>query len=320
VIALQHLIMALLVAAPEGPEPPVREEAAASPRDADTPLEVAAPEQAEGPEVAPEPAKVEVYEGPVERDGPPFYREEDLEELRARYGIEKTPPKTARKAKWRCLIADPTCGFSFEIAATAAYARRFRQGNVSDTEDVLRWNSARAQYDLWLDIPAVVETRGRFRYTRMTMGPKGGVVASDTGDVWGNVGFATRYWFGRGAWAPALEFTSALTFGVMRRQTKNLPPDEDPSYRMRRSPVGFSADIGFGLGGFGALVIGGQYESPLAREDVPEELRVSAGGTFYVGFRGNIVWGVPAAAAVTAHAMALRYGCHPDDKEDGKCP
>jgi len=66
--------------------------------------------------------------------------------------------------------------------------------------------------------------------------------------------------------------------------------------------VGFQADVGFGLGGFGAIVVGGQYDSPLAREDVPEEYRVYSSGMFYVGFRGNILWGGPAVAAVAAHA------------------
>jgi hypothetical protein len=254
------------------------------------------------------------------REGPPYYDDEDIERLRARYGIDPDPPETARTAAWRCVIADPTCGFSVELNATSAYALRFRQGTVTDTSDVHRWNSGRAQYDLWLNIPALVETEGSFRYTKMTMGPKGGVIASDTGDLWGNVGLASRWWFGRGRWAPALEFTSALTFSAMRRNTRNLPPGEEPSYEMRRSPVGFAADIGFGLGGFGAIVVGGQYDSPLAKEDVPEDLRVSAGGMFYVGFRGNIVWGVPAAAAVATHALSLRRGCMPDDRDGGTCP
>jgi hypothetical protein len=60
----------------------------------------------------------------------------------------------------------------------------------------------------------MVETRGKFRYTRLSLGPKGGVVASDNKDIWGNVGIAGRYWFSRKRFAPALEFTSALVFKV----------------------------------------------------------------------------------------------------------
>ena len=61
-----------------------------------------------------------------------------------------------------------------------------------------------------------------------------------------------------------------------------------------------------GLGGFGALVVGGQFDSPMAREDIPERERIYASGMFFVGFRGNIVWGVPAAAVVATHALTER--------------
>src|SRR5690606_33284304 len=74
----------------------------------------------------------------------------------------------------------------------------------------------------------------------------------------------------------------------------------------RRSPVGVHADIGFGLGGFGAIVVGGQYDSPLAREDLPEQFRISSSGMFYVGFRGNIIWGGPAAAAFGTQVATTR--------------
>ena len=70
--------------------------------------------------------------------------------------------------------------------------------------------------------------------------------------------------------------------------------------------MGFTADIGVGLGGFGAIVLGGQFDSPLAREDVPEVARTPAAGVFYIGFRGNILWGAPAALGVATHAGALR--------------
>jgi hypothetical protein len=158
---------------------------------------------------------------------------------------------------------------------------------------------------VWLDFPILVETEGRHRYTRMTMGPKGGVIASDTGDLWGNVGMATRYWLGRGRWAPAIEFTSALAF-KMRGRVKDPNGGYKSGYHMERGPVGFTADVGFSIGGFGAIVVGGQYDSPLAREEVPEPFHTSAGGMVFVGFRGNILWGGPAAAAIVTHGVVQR--------------
>jgi hypothetical protein len=62
---------------------------------------------------------------------------------------------------FRCWIADPACGFVVELNATSAYAHRLRQGSVDMPNDVNRWNSARIQYDIWLSIPTVVETRGK---------------------------------------------------------------------------------------------------------------------------------------------------------------
>jgi hypothetical protein len=235
----------------------------------------------------------------AERPGPPFYTEADLAELRQVHQVEPTSPPPREPVRWRCLIADPTCRHSFEVQAMGAYALRARQGDVN-TGTVDRWHSARAQYDLWLSLPALVETEGKNRYTRMSLGPKGGVVFSDTGDLWGNVGIAGRYWLGRGRWAPSIEFTSALTFKLATREAASDAAAE--RFRMQRGPVGFQADVGFGLGGFGALVVGGQYDSPLAREDVPDVYRVYSSGMFFVGFRGNILWGGPAAAAVAAHA------------------
>jgi hypothetical protein len=156
----------------------------------------------------------------------------------------------------------------------------------------------------------MTETRGKARYTRMTLGPKGGVIFSDTGSLWGNLGLAVRYWFGRGRWAPTLEFTSALSYKLGSRPTRDLGGAK-PKFEMTRGPVGFTADVGFGLGGFGAIVIGGQYDSPLAREEVPEQFRVSAAGMFFVGFRGNILWGGPAAAAILTHGLTQRYAAEP---------
>jgi hypothetical protein len=231
--------------------------------------------------------------------GPPFYTPADMQALRQRHGLEADPPTIERKPKFRCWVADPTCGFVIELNATSAYAMRVRQGSVNQANDFARWNSARVQYDVWFSIPTMVETRGKFRYTRLSLGPKGGVVASDNKDIWGNVGIAGRYWFSRKRFAPALEFTSALVFKVAGINRAG-------NFDNVRGPMGFTADIGFGIGGFGSLIVGGQFDSPLAREDVPDVERVSAAGMFFLGFRGNIVWGAPAAIAVGTHAAANR--------------
>ncbi|MEM9459580.1 MAG: hypothetical protein AAGF11_35715 [Myxococcota bacterium] len=235
----------------------------------------------------------------TERSGPPYYTEGDLAELRERHEVEIDSPPPPPAVRWRCLIADPTCRHSFEVQTMGGYALRARQGDVS-RGTVDRWHSARAQYDFWVSLPALTETVGKSRFTRMSLGPKGGVTFSDTGDLWGNLGIATRYWLGRGRWAPSIEITSALSFKLATREARTDADSE--AFRMQRGPVGFQADVGFGLGGFGAIVVGGQYDSPLAREDVPEEYRLVSSGMFYVGFRGNILWGGPAAAAVAAHA------------------
>lgn len=281
--------------APE-PEPPVAE----------------APAEPEPPADSDVPAEGEVFTvaAGAEGDGPPYYDQEDEAALRERYGLEHPSKEPPRQAKWRCLVADPTCGTNFEVNATSAYAYRGRQGDVRGGNSNPRWHSGRAQYDLWVNLPVMVETLGRQRFTRMTMGPKGGVIFSDTGSLWGNLGIAVRYWFGRGRFAPTLEFSSALSYRMGGRPTNNLG-GEKPKFRMTRGPVGFTADVGFGLGGFGAIVLGGQYDSPLAREDLPEQFRVSAGGTFFLGFRGNIVWGAPAAAAALTHGMTQRYAAEP---------
>ena len=244
-----------------------------------------------------------VAEAPLEPtppvvEGPPFYTDADMVALRDRYDLTPLPTEAPRKARWRCLIADPTCTFNVEVNATSAYAFRVQQGSPA-SDAISRWHSGRSQYDVWVNLPAVVETHGKYRYTRLSLGPKGGVIVSDSKTLWGNAGLAMRYWFGRGRWAPTLELSSALTFRLTTE-------DMDGAIGTRRSPIGVTADIGFGLGGFGALIIGGQYDSPLAREDVSEVARVYPSGMFFVGFRGNIVWGAPAAAAVGTTALSQR--------------
>jgi hypothetical protein len=278
---------------------PAPTDLAAEPAPTDVAAEPAPTDVAAEPDAAATPQAEGELRVAAERPGPPYYTEADLAELRARHKVDPASPPPREPVRWRCLIADPTCRHTFEVQAMGGYALRARQGDVS-RGTVDRWHSARVQYDFWLGLPALVETEGKNRYTRMSLGPKGGAVFSDTGDLWGNLGIAARYWLGRGRWAPSIEITSALTFKLATREPAGDAAAE--RFRMQRGPVGFQADVGFGLGGFGALVVGGQYDSPLAREDVPEEFRVVSSGMFFVGFRGNILWGGPVAAAVAAHA------------------
>jgi hypothetical protein len=242
-------------------------------------------------------------EGPVEADTDRrHYTDADMDRLRERYELRPDPRVEPRKPKWRCLIPDPNCGFGIEVLATTAYAYRARQGNVAVDGVFTDWHSARIAYDLWLDFPAHTQTVGTYKFTRLTLGPKIGVVASDNQDVWGNMGVALRYWFGTGQWSPALEFTSALSFKLLGQNGNG------DAIMTRRSPVGVTADIGLSVGGWGAIILGGQYDSPLAREEIPEKFRVSAAGQVFVGFRGNILWGAPAAASVGTHVAIQRSG------------
>jgi hypothetical protein len=234
-----------------------------------------------------------------ETSGPPYYTEADIDRLRARYNLPPDPRVEPRKPKWRCLIPDPMCGFGVELTATTAYAYRARQGDISVERSFYDWHSARVAYDVWINFPAYTETVGTHKFTRLTLGPKVSVVASDNQDLWGNFGVALRYWFGTRKWSPALEFTSALSFKLIGEDAGMTLP--------QRSPIGISADIGINLGGWGALIVGGQYDTPLAREELPEKFRVSAGGQVFFGFRGNILWGAPAAAAVGTH-IAIQRG------------
>ncbi len=227
------------------------------------------------------------------------YTLEDLDRLRARYGIDPDPREDVKAPDFRCLVPDPRCGFTVELVATTAYAYRIRQGDISVSDDNQRWHSGRIAYDFWLDLPAVVAIRGNTKFTRLTLGPKGGVIASDSDDLWGNVGLAGRYWFGRGAWSPALEFTTALTFRLREQ-------DRQGSRGPGRSPLGIAADLGFSVGGWGALVVGAQYDGSLVRDDVPAAMWRSAAAQFFVGFRGNILWGLPAISAVGTHAAVRR--------------
>ena len=289
------------------PAPPIQRPTQASPpiqqpvgRPAIGPL---APEPVPEPEpvaVAPVPEASEVAApAPPEPVGPPFHSAADMETLRRRHGLDPSPPTSERRPVFRCWIADPTCGLVVEINATSAYAFRARQGVVTDKNDILKWNSARVQYDIWVSIPTMTESRGKFRYTRLSLGPKGGVIASDSKDIWGNVGIAGRYWFSRKRFAPSLEFTSALVFKV-------AGINRNGNFDSARGPLGFTADVGIGIGGFGSIIVGGQFDSPLAREDIPDVERTQGSGMFYIGFRGNILWGLPAAAAVGTHAAATR--------------
>lgn len=286
------------VVAPAEAAPPADDEPA--------PSEVAAePTETEPADPAPTATDGERYVVSAGAGGPPFYDAADTVALRARHGIEVEPLERTEGPRWRCLVADPACGHSFEVNALAAYTYRGRQGRVDGMGEDPRWSSGRAQYDFWMNLPVMREVVGDKLFSRMTLGPKGGLIFSDGGSTWGNLGMAFRYWMGRGRWAPTIEFSSALTFKIGERELKDAGLG-DPKWKMTRGPLGFTADVGFGLGGFGAIVLGGQYDSPLAREEIPDQYRTSAGGAFFVGFRGNILWGGPAAAAVATHAITQR--------------
>jgi hypothetical protein len=324
------VLVSIAIAAPEVQRPRALEESAptdapatdapppeiapteTTPSDAEPATEPTPPPEDLAP--ATEPPKVEPAETfrVVEGNGtgePPYYTAADLAAVRKRHGVAADPGADTRKVRWHCLIADPLCGFNVEVQAMGAFAPRFRQGDVRE-KSAKKWSSGRAQYDVWVNIPVLTEARGRTKYTRMTLGPKAGAIFSDTGDTWGNLGLVGRYWLGRGRFAPAIEFTSALAFKLAHRKTDDIGT-EAPKYEMQRGPVGVAADVGLSIGGFAAVVIGGQYDSPLAREDVPERFRTQASGMLYFGIRGNIIWGAPAAAAVATHGLTQRYGRAP---------
>jgi hypothetical protein len=280
----------------EPPEPAI--ESATEPSGAEAEPEPEAPSISQASAAELEAARQAPPPAPTTSAGPPYYTEADVDRLRERFGIRPDPRVEPRKAKWRCLIPDPVCGFGVELTATTAYAWRFRQGDISVEGAYFDWSSARIAYDLWINFPAHTQTIGAYKFTRLTLGPKAAVVASDNQDLWGNFGVALRYWFGTGKWSPALEFSSALSFKLVGERAGLTAP--------QRSPVGISADVGINVGGWGAIILGGQYDTPLAREELPEKFRVSAGGQVFVGFRGNILWGVPAAAAVGTHIAIQR--------------
>ncbi len=312
------LVLSLLLAQPPEPttEAPMQAPASERPpvqRPSSTPSEPSEPSEpstatsepeidaSEPPTEGPaEPGSAEVAPevAPTSESGPPFYTPEDMQRLRERYELRPDPQIEPRRPKWRCLIPDPVCGFGVELLATSAYAYRIRQGDISVEDAIFHWSSARVAYEIWVDFPAHVETIGKHKFTRFTLGPKGGIIASDNSDMWANFGIAGRYWFGRGAWAPALEFSSALAFRLMHERNDRITS--------QRGPVGITADFGINIGGWGAIIVGGQYDTPLAREDLPERYRLSAAGQVFVGFRGNVLWGAPAAAAVGTHAAIQR--------------
>jgi hypothetical protein len=67
-----------------------------------------------------------------------------------------------------------------------------------------------------------------------------------------------------------------------------------------------SLDVGFGFGGWGAIVLGGQLDTPLVREELPPVVRINPSGMVFIGFRGNLAWGGPAALGVATHAVTQR--------------
>lgn len=218
-------------------------------------------------------------------------------QLRARYGMETDPPKFVRQARLGCLIADPTCAVALEINAMTAYALRFVQVEAQDEFEVERRNTARVEYESVFLLPAVYAVRGRYKYNILGLGPAVGVVATDRGQLWGRAGLAGRWWLGRGVWAPALEMRSSLSF--LLREDRGMGP------KPARSAPGINFDLGVNLGGWGAIVIGGQYETPSVGAGTSQFLKRYSAGTFYLGFRGNILWGGPLAASIATQAWGL---------------
>ena len=131
-----------------------------------------------------------------------------------------------------------------------------------------------------------------------------GVIAGEEESLFGNVGVAMRYWFKRGSWSPTLEVSSGISFWL--RGTRG-----EFGGGPQRSPLGLTGDVGVGVGGWGALIVGGQINTALSRSELPDEIRISTSGSFFVGFRGNIAWGLPAAASVATHGLTQRYGQSP---------
>ena len=135
---------------PEDPDAVTAEEG----EPVEEPAVEAEPEEAAEPEPPKDPGEIfHVAEGSDR------YSEAEAVKLRKRYKLEENPPPNREPARWRCLIADPTCGISFEVNATAAYAYRGRQGDTRREGQDPRWHSGRAQYDFWLNFPVMVETR-----------------------------------------------------------------------------------------------------------------------------------------------------------------
>jgi hypothetical protein len=126
------------------------------------------------------------------------------------------------------------------------------------------------------------------------------VIAGEEESLFGNVGVAMRYWFKRGSWSPTLEVSSGISFWL--RGTRG-----EFGGGPQRSPLGLTGDVGVGVGGWGALIVGGQINTALSRSELPDEIRISTSGSFFVGFRGNIAWGLPAVASVATHGLTQRY-------------
>jgi hypothetical protein len=291
---------------PAAAETPAPAEAAATSEEP-APATMGEPSTVDVTNEPPPPRETVTYQIAQPQEGePPYYSEEDMAQLRERHGLDPQLAPAERQARWRCLIADQSCGMTFEVQATSAFALRLRQGDRTVTSDILRWNSGRAQYDAQLNIPVSTETVGTFKYTRLTLGPKGGVIASDSRDVWGNMGVAGRYFFNRKAWSPTLEFSAAMTFKLLGEGRCGDADNPVDCTVPERSPIGIQADFGVGLGGWGSLIVGAQYDSPLAREDLSEEFHVASSGMVYFGFRGNILWGAPLVGAVATHTLAQR--------------
>jgi len=238
-----------------------------------------------------------------EKPGPPFATPEERERLRASFGLgplsAQGPEPTRVKRTFGCLVADPSCRVAYELTATSSYSFRIRQTEIDDNLLVQRWSSGRVDWQFAPHFAVASDVVGRRRYARVTLGPRIGVTASDRSDLWGNVGIASRIWFGRGSWAPHLDLGGGMSFWLRGVRGNELKP--------LRSPAGVSLDVGFGFGGWGSIVVGGQLDTPLVREELPPVVRINPSGMVFIGFRGNLAWGAPAALGVATHAVTQRF-------------
>jgi len=224
--------------------------------------------------------------------------EESKRRVQSKSELHVVQERRTHRARWDCWIPDPTCRRSIEVNATTAYAMRFVQiGSKKELATRIR-HTALIAYEASLLFTSNTQALHRYKYSVFSLGPMGGIAASDAHDLWGSFGVVGRYWLGRGEWSPAIELHGLLNFKLRGSRGTNIIA--------QRSPIGFRGDLGINIGGWGAMIVGGEYQVPLITDGLPEGHHISAGGMFYAGFRGNILWGLPAATAVATHVLVNR--------------